>query len=156
MRSRAQTIAIILSKYKKKIGNRAFASHTKPRESSFKMPVTGTTSGDPSLPLYRFVGGKKLDQKGTAIHWTHDKHEVEQMATESEGFILTADHPGLQHVLDWENARDRDVMERTIGSYAYRDKVFPEVPIRPNAPIKVRTIERVSINGTRRKIKVVL
>lgn len=121
--------------------------------SAFKMPTSGTTVGDPSLPLYRFVGGETLqdsfDSGHYGIHWTHDKSEVEKMASEEPGFIITANHPGVAAVLQWDNPADLPVMERTIGGYEYRDKVFPEVPIRPGTSMNVSSIEFVDSEGNR-------
>jgi hypothetical protein len=50
--------------------------------------------------------------------------------------------------------RDRPVMEREIGGYEYRDRVFPEVPIRPGTQVRATSIERVNADGTRAPIDV--
>lgn len=120
---------------------------------TFVMPKTGTTRGDETVKLYRYIEGDELrpgNQYG--IHWTHDVNEVEEMARDAAGFIVEADHPGYRHVMDWENVIDRPLMEQTIGGYEYRDKVFPEVPIRPGAPINVTSIYRVDSDGRVSKV----
>lgn len=113
------------------------------RVTSGVMPETGTTAGDPNLPLYRYIAGD-YDPSRPGIHWTHDRSAVEQMAQDDgPGAILTADHPGHEHVLDWENPADLPIMEREIGGYKYRENVFPEVPVRPGAPLNIRSVEHV-------------
>jgi hypothetical protein len=119
----------------------------------FTMPSTGTTVGDPSQPLYRFVSGDNL-HSDYGMHWTHDRHEVEQMATEEAGFIITAKHPGVDAIMDWENPNDLPIMEREIGGYEYRDKVFPEVPVRPGTKLDILSIEKVGSDGTRSKVPI--
>jgi hypothetical protein len=112
------------------------------------MPTTGTTPGDIRLPLYRFVDGTELRDPQRDIHWTHSRQEIEKMASESEGFIVVAKHPGLDRVLDWESASDRPLMEATIGGYEYRGSVFPEVPIRPGR-MEIVSITKVDADGNR-------
>lgn len=116
------------------------------------MPDAGTTVGDPRLPLYRFVKVGPDGERAGGIHWTHDYERVREMAMDEtygpgeRGVILFAKHPGVDHVLDWENPADRAVMERTIGGYAERGNVFAEVPIRPGAPVRVTQREIVDAN----------
>ena len=112
------------------------------------MPTTGTTPGDVRLPLYRFVEGTELRDPQRDIHWTHSRRDVEQMASESAGFIVVAKHPGLDRVLDWESAQDRQLMEREIGAYEYRASVFPEVPIRPGK-MEIVSVTQVDADGNR-------
>ncbi len=112
------------------------------------MPTTGTTPGDVRLPLYRFVEGTELRDPQRDIHWTHSRRDVEQMASESAGFIVVAKHPGLDRVLDWESAQDRPLMEREIGAYEYRASVFPEVPIRPGR-MEIVSVTQVDADGNR-------
>ena len=116
------------------------------------MPTTGTTPGDVRLPLYRFVEGTELRDPQRDIHWTHSRRDVEQMASESAGFIVVATHPGLDRVLDWESAQDRKLMEREIGAYEYRASVFPEVPIRPGK-MEIVSITKVDADGNRTTIQ---
>lgn len=118
------------------------------------MPETGTTFGDESMPIYRFVGGDALkpgDEYG--IHWTHSLKEVEKMASEENGFIIKAKHPGKSNILDWDNKDDLPIMEKTIGGYKYRDKVFPEVPVKPNTKLNVLKITKIDSDGNRSKIR---
>jgi len=118
------------------------------------MPETGTTVGDESLPLYRFVSGDNLRSGNDyGMHWTHSLKEIEQMASEEAGFIITAKHPGKSNVMDWENIKDRPMMEREIGGYEYRNNVFPEVPIRPNTKMDIISIVKVDADGNRTLIK---
>ena len=112
-----------------------------------RMPATGTTRGDVGLPLYRFIDGETLRGGDYGMHWTHDRAAVEQMASEEAGFIVAADHPGYSHVMDWENAADRTILEREVGGYEYRDSVFPEVPIRPGTEMTIRRVEKVTADG---------
>jgi hypothetical protein len=112
------------------------------------MPTTGTTPGDVRLPLYRFVEGTELRDPQRDIHWTHSRRDVEQMASESAGFIVVAKHPGLDRVLDWESAQDRPLMEREIGAYEYRASVFSEVPIRPGR-MEIVSVTQVDADGNR-------
>jgi hypothetical protein len=117
------------------------------------MPITGTTSGDESLPLYRFVSGEKLNSGSEhGIHWTHSLKEMEQMASEEPGFIIKAKHPGKSNVMDWDNPKDLPVMEREIGGKEYKDKVFPEVPIRPGTKMSILDITQVGYDGKRTKL----
>ena len=116
------------------------------------MPDTGTTRGDVTLPLYRFVDGDVLRDPERGIHWTHNRNEMDKMASDSAGFIITAKHPGYDRVLDWDNPSDRPMMEREIGGYEYRDKVFPEVPIRPGK-MDILSIVKVDADGNKTTIK---
>jgi hypothetical protein len=116
------------------------------------MPSSGTTYGNVSLPLYRYVDGDKLTSPERGMHWTHSRKDVEDMASNSAGFLIVAKHPGFDRVLSWESLSDRPMMEREIGGYEYRDRVFPEVPIRPGQ-MDIVSIIRVDSDGNRTTIK---
>lgn len=114
------------------------------------MPLAGTTPGNESLPLYRFVSGNELNPGSEyGIHWTHSLKEMEQMASEEPGFIIKAKHPGKSNVMDWNNPTDLPIMEREIGGKEYKDKVFPEVPIRPGTKMDIQEITQVGADGKR-------
>ena len=70
------------------------------------MPSSGTTYGNVSLPLYRYVDGDKLTSPERGMHWTHSRKDVEDMASSSAGFLIVAKHPGLDRVLSWESLDD--------------------------------------------------
>jgi hypothetical protein len=155
-RVRAQLIALVSEH-----SNRNKYSDDQPRNDHGEwsagesaMPETGTTKGDVSLPLYRYVPGDTLREgAGYGMHWTHDRKWVEEQAKDEHGFIVTAEHPGYDHVMDWDNPKDRPVMEREIGSYEYRDAVLPEVPIRPGTAMNVRSVEHIDADGNRTVVK---
>ena len=119
----------------------------------FSMPQAGTTVGDTSLPLYRFVAGDELNQNYLGVHWTHSRKDVDDMASDEPGFIITAKHPGVENVMDWENPNDRSIMERKIGGYEYRGQVFPEVPVRPGTKMDIVKIEKIDSDWKRSIVK---
>lgn len=112
----------------------------------FQMPQAGTTRGSVDAPLYRFISGDTLDEP-YGMHWTHSREEVEKMAADEAGYIITARHPGYDNIMDWENPADLPLMEREIGGYEYRDSVFPEVPVRPGTRMDALQIEHIDSDG---------
>lgn len=117
------------------------------------MPITGTSYGNESLPIYRFVGGDYLNKNDYGMHWTHSYKEMEQMASEESGYVLVARHPGQKNIMSWDNPKDRFIMEKEIGGYEYKDSVFPEIPVRPGTILDILLIIRIDENGIPKVIK---
>lgn len=131
----------------------------------YKMPHSGTTEGDPGMPLYRGLVLQRDDhptpesalheilgtsdrhwetspvgtkEQGTSLgrHWTHDQHWASSIPYGNA--VLEAEHPGREHVMDWD--KDRAEASSTIMGHEMRHASLPEVPIRGGAPMKIRAI----------------
>lgn len=90
-------------------------------------------------------------------HWTHDKDYAGWLADGEgavddkgryTGVIIEAEHPGHEHVLDWD--KDREEASATIIPEQVREKAQPEVPIRGGAPMRVRAIHLPKGTGWQR------
>lgn len=137
------------------------------REDYPLMPIQGTVKGDPVQPLYRTMtlpslpdagsdedlvsgyldaasrGGGDYPRKGSGflgLHWSHNRVEADSGDEDRVSVAWEVDHPGHDSVMDWENASDLPIMERTIVDKDYKTAAFPEVPLRPGTDVNLRAM----------------
>ena len=132
----------------------------------YKMPQSGTTKGVEGMHLYRSVeltqdhtdpqgalreilntperetpwynpdSGTKEPGSTLGRHWTHDRDWAKGYGTPN--VVLEAEHPGHQHVMDWD--KDRAEADATVVHHDYIERSLPEVPIRAGSPMRVRAV----------------
>lgn len=115
----------------------------------FKMPASGLTMGDESLPLYRSFARPGLSDlpESVGLHWTHDLEQAKSYALDDlehapDGFvpsILVIDHPGFSNVMSWDDPDDQVVLHETVMGVLH-DEAEPEVPIRPGTRLKITAV----------------
>lgn len=104
------------------------------------------------------------------IHWSHDSEATQDLADHAHNsdwgnhgdaghpVMLEADHPGHEHVLDYETTdrthRDHKVVSDTVGTHDVHQFMLPEVPVRPGAPMHLRAIHVQKHDGTYHRIPV--
>lgn len=128
------------------------------REDYPLMPEGGTTFGDETQPLYRamqmpedligsdqqIVEGALTGLQGGRVgaHWTHDRAQAMDWAQGwgDQGVVFEAEHPGREHIMDWEDPDDVGLMADTIVHPKYKNLATPEVPVRPGAELRLRGV----------------
>jgi len=95
------------------------------------------------------VGNQVIDkstERRLGSHWTHDFDFVKDWAEHnsntdnSTSIIFEADHPGPEHIMDWENPRDKRTLEDIVVSEDFKDQSLPEVSVRPGTPMNIRAV----------------
>lgn len=95
------------------------------------------------------IGNQVLDkstQSRLGSHWTHDFDFVKDWAdyhTNTDNYtsvILEAEHPGNEHIMDWDNQHDKQTLEDIVVSEDFKDSSLPEVSVRPGTPMSLRAV----------------
>lgn len=95
------------------------------------------------------IGNQVLDkstERRLGSHWTHDFDFVKDWADyhtntdNSTSIILEASHPGNEHIMDWDNQRDKQTLEDIVVSEDFKDMSLPEVSVRPGTPMNLRAV----------------
>lgn len=92
------------------------------------------------------------------IHWTHDGEWAKDYANHyhveynhgsetHRPVVVEAYHPGLEHVMSWDNPGDHKALTQTVGDRKYDQQMLGEVPVRPGAPLHIRALHVMDSTG---------